>query len=118
MPLSGCSGLRSFNDFGHAISVSLDIIGFSKALADFLQIFIEGSWEYCSWSPSPSLSVGVKYWYMASCAGLHVVCVSKQTPPSFGGRQAPWAERSFSVEGVRDSLWVSDADDLSQQTSA
>ena len=28
------------------------------SLADFLQIFVEGSWKCCSWSPSPATNVG------------------------------------------------------------
>ena len=28
-----------------------------KTLADFQQIFVEGSWECCSWSPLPASNV-------------------------------------------------------------
>ena len=48
----------------------------------------------------------------------HVKHMSKQTPPSFDGRQAQWVACTFSIEGVvHDSLRGSDADDLSQLTT-
>ena len=55
------------------------------------------------------------------CKGFtwHAMHMSKQTPPSFDGRQVQGVGSTFSVEGVvRDSLRVSDANDLSQRWNA
>ena len=90
MSLSRCSGPCSSTDFGGAVSASLYLAGFEDA---------------CRLPPH-------------LCREQLFVCGSWSSSTSFDNRQAQWVAGIFSVEGVvRDSLRVSDADDLSQLTT-
>ena len=69
----------------------------SKTLVDFLQIFVEGSWELTS------NFADIKYLSMASCAGasrgMRSICPNIQTQ---------WIARTISVEGCRWSVSAED----------
>ena len=79
-----------------------------------MQIFVRGSWECCSWSPSPASNVSgcviLVYGQLRRGYIWYAKHVSEKTPPNFDGKQTQRLTYTFLVEGVvRDSLMVSDA---------
>ena len=114
MPPSICSGLFSSIDFGHSISASLHLFGFTYAC----RLPVVGS-VVRGRPRQPATLVDINTEKIPVYVGILLLCrgftwhakyMSKQAPRSFDVRQNQWVARAFPLEGVvRDSLKVSDA---------